>query len=49
MSALWLTARLDIADVQHQIAWYKSQGLMKSTIAADALIDRRYVIPLPAR
>ncbi len=40
-------ARLDIADIRHQIAWFKSQGMIKGEVDADALIDKRYVVPLP--
>lgn len=40
-------ARLDVADVLHQIAWYKAQGLLKGEVDGDALIDRRYVVALP--
>jgi NitT/TauT family transport system substrate-binding protein len=40
-------ARLDVKDVLHQIAWYKSQGMVKPEIDADQIIDKRYVIPLP--
>jgi len=40
-------ARLDVVDVLRQIAWYKSQGLLKGEIDGDAIIDKRYVIPLP--
>ena len=42
-------ARLDVADVKRQIAWYSSQGLIKGPVAPDAIIDARYVVPLPAR
>ena len=42
-------ARLDVPDVLHQVAWYKSQNLLKADVDANALIDRRYVIALPAR
>jgi NitT/TauT family transport system substrate-binding protein len=42
-------ARLDVADVLHQIAWYKAQGMIKGDVDGSALIDRRYVVPLPAR
>jgi NitT/TauT family transport system substrate-binding protein len=41
-------ARLDVKDVRHQIAWFKSQGMVKGEIDSDAIIDQRYVIPLPA-
>jgi NitT/TauT family transport system substrate-binding protein len=40
---------LDVKDVLHQIAWYKSQNLLKGPIDGDALIDKRYAIALPAR
>jgi NitT/TauT family transport system substrate-binding protein len=39
--------RLDVKDILHQIAWYKSQGLLKGDIDGEPIIDRRYVIPLP--
>ena len=40
-------ARLDVKDVLHQIAWYKSQGMVKPEVDGDQIIDKRYVIPLP--
>jgi NitT/TauT family transport system substrate-binding protein len=40
-------ARLDVPDILHQVAWYKSQNLLKADIDANALIDRRYVVALP--
>jgi NitT/TauT family transport system substrate-binding protein len=40
-------ARLNVKDMQHQVDWYKSQGLMKSDVSLDALLDKRYVVPLP--
>jgi NitT/TauT family transport system substrate-binding protein len=39
-------ARLDVADVRRQIAWYEAQGMLKSSIDSEALIDRRYVVAL---
>ena len=39
-------ASLDTADVLHQIAWYKSQGLVKPEVDGNAIIDRRYVAAL---
>jgi NitT/TauT family transport system substrate-binding protein len=39
--------RLDVKDVLHQIAWYKTQKLLKPDIDGDAIIDKRYVVPLP--
>jgi NitT/TauT family transport system substrate-binding protein len=42
-------ARLDVKDVLHQVAFYKSQGMMKPAVDGDALIDRRYVTAMPER
>ena len=40
--------RPDIGDIRHQIAWFKSQGMIKGAVDADAFIDKRYVVQLPA-
>jgi len=40
---------LDVKDVLHQIAWYKSQNLLKGPVDGDVLIDKRYAIASPAR
>lgn len=40
--------RLDVKDVQHQIAWYRSQGMMKIDTSAEALIDKRYAVAMPS-
>jgi NitT/TauT family transport system substrate-binding protein len=37
---------LDVKDIERQIAWYRSQGMIKPEIDAAATIDRRYVVPL---
>lgn len=42
-------ARLEVTDVLHQIAWYKSQGMLKADVDGDQIIDKRYVVPLPGR
>ncbi len=42
-------ARLDAADVAHQVAWFKAQNLLKGDVDTKALIDRRYVVALPQR
>jgi len=42
-------ARIDAKDVQHQIEWYRSQGLMKGELTSAELIDKRYAIVLPAK
>jgi NitT/TauT family transport system substrate-binding protein len=41
-------ARLDVNDVLHQIAWYKEQGILKADVDGNTIIDKRYVVPLPA-
>ena len=41
--------RLDMTDVLRQIAWYKSQGLVKRDIDGATIIDQRYAIPLGER
>jgi NitT/TauT family transport system substrate-binding protein len=40
-------ARVDAKDIRHQIAFFRAQGLIKNEVDADAIIDRRYVVPLP--
>ncbi len=40
--------RISTADVARQIAWYKSQNLLKGEVKAEELIDSRYAIPLLA-
>jgi NitT/TauT family transport system substrate-binding protein len=42
-------ARVDVKDIKHQIAWFQSQGMVKSDVTGDAIIDARYAVPLPAR
>lgn len=42
-------ARLDVKDVLHQVAWYRSQGLVKNEVDGDQMIDKRYVVPLPGK
>jgi len=42
-------ARLDVKDILHQIAWYKSQGMVKPDIDGDQIVDKRYVVPLSER
>jgi NitT/TauT family transport system substrate-binding protein len=42
-------ARLDVQDILRQIAWYKSQGMVTAAVTGDAVIDKRYVVPLPER
>jgi NitT/TauT family transport system substrate-binding protein len=40
-------ARVDVKDVGHQIAWFRAQGMVKGDFDANAVIDKRYAIPLP--
>ena len=42
-------ARLDFKDIKHQIAWYKSQGMLKDAVTGDEIIDTRYAVPLPSQ
>jgi NitT/TauT family transport system substrate-binding protein len=37
-------ARIDAKDVQHQIDWYRAQGLLKGEVSAAAIIDKRYAV-----
>jgi NitT/TauT family transport system substrate-binding protein len=41
--------RVDNADIARQIAWYKSQNLLRGEVNADVLVDSRYAIPLPKK
>jgi NitT/TauT family transport system substrate-binding protein len=42
-----LEGRLNVADVMHQIEWYKSQGMVKPDVDGGKIIDKRYVVALP--
>ncbi|HXQ54095.1 MAG TPA: hypothetical protein VN802_23575 [Stellaceae bacterium] len=39
-------ARIDVADIARQVAWYKSQNMLKGDRTGDQLIDMRYALPL---
>jgi len=39
--------RLDPIDIDQQIAWYKSQGLLKPEVKAADIVDPRYAIIMP--
>jgi NitT/TauT family transport system substrate-binding protein len=41
--------RVNVGDVAHQIAWYKSQGLLKGDFKAEDLVDMRYATTTPAK
>jgi hypothetical protein len=38
--------RLDVQDIQRQIAWFKAQGMLPAHADGEAMIDRRYVVRL---
>jgi NitT/TauT family transport system substrate-binding protein len=40
-------ARLDVADMRHQIEWYRALGMIKGDVDIDTLVDRRYAVALP--
>lgn len=40
---------LDFADIARQIAWFKTQGLLKGQVDSDGVIDRRYATDLPVQ
>ena len=39
--------RIDVKDLNRQVAFLRAQGLIKGTIDLDAIVDKRYVVPLP--
>ena len=39
-------ARIDVADVARQVAWYKDQKMVKGDLPGDRLVDMRYALPL---
>jgi hypothetical protein len=38
--------RISAEDVDRQIAWFRSQNLLKGDVSAKELIDTRYALPL---
>ncbi|HVA11663.1 MAG TPA: ABC transporter substrate-binding protein [Stellaceae bacterium] len=41
--------RIDEQDVARQIAWYRSQGMIKGDFGVDRVVDKRYAVPLPVK
>jgi NitT/TauT family transport system substrate-binding protein len=41
--------RIDRDSIVDQIAWYKSQNLLKANVTADAIIDMRYATLMPGQ
>jgi NitT/TauT family transport system substrate-binding protein len=39
--------RIDAKDIAHQIAWYKSQGMIKGEVDPAIIIDKRFAVSLP--
>ena len=42
-------SRIDKASIVDQIAWYKSQNLLKANVTADEIIDMRYANLMPGQ
>jgi NitT/TauT family transport system substrate-binding protein len=40
--------RIETADMDRQIAWYRAQGLMKADIRVTDIVDARYAMMMPA-
>ncbi len=40
--------RVETADMDRQIAWYRAQGLMKADIRVTDIVDARYAIMMPS-
>lgn len=38
--------RVDVKDLNHQVAFLRAQGLIKGAVDLNAIIDKRYVVPL---
>ena len=41
--------RVEAANVMDQIAWYKSQGMVKPEVDGAKIIDMRYAVALPRK
>ena len=42
-------ARIDMKDIQHQIDWFKAQGMVKGDVDAKIAVDLRYATALPEK
>jgi NitT/TauT family transport system substrate-binding protein len=40
-------ARVDVADIVHQVEWFKSQKMLKDDVKGDAVMDSGLVVPMP--
>jgi NitT/TauT family transport system substrate-binding protein len=41
--------RVVLSDLAHQIAWYRSQNMMKADLDPQDIVDRRYAILMPEK
>lgn len=41
--------RINEQDVARQIAWFRSQGMIKDDFGVDKVIDKRFAVALPAK
>ena len=41
-------AKLDVADLQRQVDWYVAQGMLKTRIDVNTVLDKRYVVATAA-
>jgi len=39
--------RVDVKDIQHQLDWYLEEGMLKTAVKADDVIDKTHVVALP--
>ncbi len=39
--------RVVMADLAHQIAWYRAQGMMKAELNPEDIVDRRFALVMP--
>ena len=39
-------AKLDVADVLHQVKWFKEQNMLPADADGEKMIDKRYAVPL---
>jgi NitT/TauT family transport system substrate-binding protein len=42
-------ARVDVKDIDHQIAWFQEQKMLKDAVDPAKVMDMHYVVPLPGR
>lgn len=38
--------RIDVKDIAHQLVWYHEQGMLKTDVKAEDVIERRYIVEL---